>query len=142
MLALVAARLQALVGGGLITSVGSGEDLAALQAGTAAPDGAAYVVPYQKSAGPNERANGRVLQLVEVLFLVAVCIRRHGDAKGALRIGATDAIDDALSGRLLGWAPDDAHDPIEIRAVRSQPSGNGALWHVSTWATARYIEGQ
>lgn len=124
-----------------LTAISGGEDLAALAEGTAPADHAGFVLPFSGSASPNERMNGPPLQILSILFLVAVCVRRHGDAKGGTRIAATDAIDAALEAALLGWVPPGEHDAVTLVGVRSQPAKNGVLWHVSTWATARTIEG-
>ncbi|WP_333822859.1 phage tail terminator protein [Pinisolibacter sp.] len=140
LLAAVADRLKSAATPPL-TSISGGEDLAALAEGTAPGDHAAFVLPFSKVASPNERMNGPPLQTLAITFLVAVCVRRHGDAKGEARIAATDAIDAALEGALLGWVPPGDHDPVTLVGVRSQPAKNGVLWHVSTWATARTIEG-
>jgi hypothetical protein len=127
--------------GPLIRSVGSGEDLAALAEGAAPADMSAFVVPFAQEPTDNERSTGAVLQRVRVIFLVAVCIRRYGDAKGAARRAATDEVDGKLEAVLLGWQPTADADPITLVGIRSQPAKNGVLWHVSTWATARYAEG-
>lgn len=139
MLELVAARLETLARPPLM-SIAGGEDLAALAEGVAPPDMSAFVVPYAQEASANERATGGTLQRVRVVFLVAVCIRRYGDAKGGARIAITETIDRAIEGGLLGWQPSDDWEPIELVGVRSQPAKNSVLWHVSTWATGRYAE--
>ena len=125
-----------------LTSIAGGEDLAALAEGTAPLDHAAYVLPFSQAAEENELATGGHRQRVTVQFLVAVCIRRHGDAKGGARIAATDAIDRKLESALLGWSPSDDLEPISLVGIRSQPAKSGVLWHVSTWATFRYAEAE
>jgi len=138
MLAEIAARLTAAAP--LFTSVSGAEDLAALGEGTAPADLSAYVLPFASRAEPNQRATGGTLQRIEVQFLVAVCIRRHGDAKGGTRIGVTDAVEKALEVALLGWSPTIDAEPVQFAAGRSQPAKNGVLWHVTTWTTGRVAE--
>ncbi len=140
MLGLVADRLKA-TAMPPFSAVAGGEDLAALAEGTAPADLTAFVVPFKQEAEPDERMTGPRLQRVRIWFLVAVCIRRYGDAKGGSRITATDDVDRALEIALLGWAPSADNDPISLIGARSQPGKNGVLWHVSTWETARMAEG-
>ncbi len=139
MLEAIAARLGSVASPPLRLIAGA-EDIAALAEGTAPADMSAYVLPFAQQAAPNERQTGPILQRVTVQFLVAVCIRKHGDAKGGSRIGVTSTIDDALEAALLGWSPRLGADPIELISSRTQPAKNGVLWHVSTWSTGRYAQ--
>lgn len=122
-----------------LTSVGVAEDLEALAAGTAPRNGACFVLPFQDRPEPNTLMSGAIRQRIEVLFLVAFVVRRHGDAKGAARAGSFDDLKAATEAALFGWEPGEGSDPCELAAGRSSAMGNGVTIYVQTWRTTRWL---
>ena len=125
-----------------LTSVDVAEDLDALAAGTSAPSGTGFVVPYRERARPNTRATGGHRQLVEVQGVIAFLIRVHGDAKGSERARQFDAHKTDIESAMAGWAPFDESNPFDLVGGESTSLGNGVSIYAQTWETTRYLTGQ
>lgn len=123
-----------------LKAIGTAEDLAALQKGTAPRDGECFVVPFTESAEPNPFSSGAFRQLVKVQFLVAFVIRHAADAKGGERVSKFDVYKASIEAALAGWQPTGESDPCELLSGRGQPLTNGATVYVQTWQTTRYLE--
>lgn len=125
----------------VLASVDGVEELEALAKGTAPRHGAAFVAPFDERGEPNTRAAGGFRQRVDVLFLVAVVLRKSDDARGGKKVTEIDAFRAAIETALAGWSPDDrAHLPFEFVAARAQSQDSGVTWYVQTWRTDRWIE--
>lgn len=122
-----------------LVSVSSAEDLEAVSKGTAARNGAAFVVPFADDAEMNGFSSGGFSQRIEVRVLIAFIIRRHDDAKGAKRATDFDAFKAEIEAAMAGWVIDPDGDPFELVSGRASSLGNGVTIYVQTWKTSRYL---
>ena len=123
-----------------LKAIGTAEDLAALEKGTAPRDGECFVVPFNESGEPNPFSSGAFRQLVTVRFLVAFIIRHAADAKGGARVSKFDLYKASIEAALAGWLPTEESDPCSLIAGQGKPLTNGATVYVQTWQTTRYLE--
>ena len=122
-----------------LSSVGSAEELDAIDKGTAPKSGATFVIPFTDQAADNTLMSGGTMQHIETRVLVAFVVRRHDDAKGGKRAAGYDSIKTEIENALAGWLPADAVDPFEFVSGRGAPRGNGVTIYVQTWKTGRYL---
>ncbi len=95
MIEAVIARLQAAAMPPL-AAVDGGETLDAVGAGVAPRGGSAFVLPFRERAEPNAWLSGAFVQRVEVMFLVAICVRHADDASGRRRVASLEALTHAV----------------------------------------------
>ena len=124
-----------------LTSVDMAEDLDALARGTAAGNGACFVVPYRERARPNAIAAGGHRQQIDVQIIVAFVVVQASDPRGAARAAAFDAFKAAIEGALAGWAPGDEFGGLSLVGGEATPLGNGVTVYAQTWETTRLLTG-
>lgn len=96
---------------------------------------AAYVLPLAEKADPNQLADG-VLQKVGARFGVVIAVSNLRDARGEQAHSGLDPLRSAVIAALLGWAPSDAHDPVEFVSGRILNFADGVLWWQDEFTTA------
>jgi hypothetical protein len=101
---------------------------------------AAYVYSATDASGPNERMTGRVLQRTEADIAVVIVTENQGSNLDV----ATDieTLKRWVRGRLIGFLPTDAEQPIEHVAGQIQQAKDRMVWFEDVFATAYYQEGQ
>ncbi len=122
-----------------LTAVSGAEDLEAISRGTAARNGATFVVPFGDDASANTMLSGGFSQRIECRVLIAFVIRRHDDAKGAKRASGFDQFKSEIETAMAGWSISEDNDPFELVSARAASLGNGATIYVQTWQTSRYL---
>jgi hypothetical protein len=99
------------------------------------PTPAAYVVPIDEEAGPNEEMNG-LLQTVTERFMVIVNFDNTTDRRGQTVTNSYDVTKAAINTAILNWRPDSSVDnpgivlPTDLyadRATRGLYAGGAGL---------------
>ncbi|KRB58459.1 hypothetical protein ASE04_27485 [Rhizobium sp. Root708] len=115
------------------------EDLDVITKSTARPSGTTFVIPFREKAKPNTLMSGGFRQHVTEQFLVAIILRHHGDALGAMRAKEFSGFKHAIEQALAGWEPTDMSEPCELVGGEGTPVGNNATVYVQTWETTRFL---
>lgn len=84
-----------------------------------------YVVPGQRSAGPNQLASGAVHQAETVEFSVLVFAKNARDRRGDASHDELHAVLDPVRRVLHGWQPPECDRPIEVTSA--SPAGMNDL---------------
>lgn len=122
-----------------LSGVEMAEDLDVITKATARQSGSTFVIPFREKAEPNKLMSGGFRQHVTEQFLVAIILRHHGDALGALRADAFSSFKDEIEQALAGWEPTDMSEPCELVGGQQTPLGNNATVYVQTWETTRFL---
>jgi hypothetical protein len=106
---------------------------------------AAYVVPLEEEAGPNDSMNG-LLQMVTQRFMVVVVFDNTADRRGQSVTDLYEATKQSINGAILNWRPDSTADnpgivlpsPTADRATRGLYAGDAGLMADITRARIMY----
>ena len=100
---------------------------------------AAYVLPLQELAGPNELGCA-VAQLVTASFGIALATTNVSDAKGRGALVDIEALRKQARQALLGWVPAGAEFPMEFGGGALLGFKKGVLWWQDVYVTQYLIK--
>lgn len=119
--------------------VGGAAGLAALeQRRTRTP--AAFVMVAEEASGANERMTGPVLQRLEADIAVVLVLENLGDPRGQAAAEDIEALKAFVRGKLIGFQPDAAVDPMEHVSGELLKVRGGAVWAEERFSCATYLE--
>lgn len=98
---------------------------------------AAFVIPLEENPGANELGNF-VMQRVAVAVGVVLVVRNLTDTKGAAATVDMEALRQSTKAVLLGFAPNDACDPLERGQSALLAFKEGHMWWQDIYITAYY----
>ncbi|MFH1796268.1 MAG: hypothetical protein ABIF45_17400 [Pseudomonadota bacterium] len=101
---------------------------------------AAYVVSLREASDKNERITGRVLQHLEADIAVILVTDNVSDAIGGAAAGDIEALKAWVRGRLLGFTPASAADPLVHVSGELLKTKNGVVWHEEVYGASTYLE--
>ena len=135
MLPLITARLESTVSA--LRRVAGAADIAAAEEDLKRMP-AAYVLPLRERAGENYLDNA-VSQRVARAFGVLYAVRNLRDARGDAAHVHLEELRTEGRAALLGWEPDDDHEPIEFRGGRLLRLTNPILFWQDEYETAHLV---
>lgn len=103
---------------------------------------AAYVVTLREAAEANQRATGPVLQHLEADIAVILVTSNVSDAIGGAAAGDIEALKAWVRGRLIGFTPASAADPLVHVSGELLKTKNGVVWHEEVYGASTYLEEQ
>lgn len=99
---------------------------------------AAYVIPLAEQAARNALIGGAHSQQIAVHFGVVLAARQLRDARGQAGHEELERLRSAVKDALIGWAPDEDHDPIEIVRGQLLALTDAILWWQDEYLTGYY----
>lgn len=102
---------------------------------------AAYVIELSDSAGPNGLVTGGIRQRLTRGFGVVLIVSALRDAKGGAAAVSLRPLREALQQALLGFQPDDAHEPITYARGRLLAAERGFLSWQDEFSTLTTLRG-
>lgn len=101
---------------------------------------AAFVYVATEASMKNERSTGPVLQRMEVDIAVLLVTENHAGSIDAAR--DIEALKNFVRGKLIGFMPASAADPIEHAVGQIQQVKDRMVWFEDVFATAVYLTEQ
>jgi len=133
MLDLIATRIMGAPGCQILT-IGTGLDLAAALKAPPAKMPAAYIWPVAATGAPNTMINTHRQVITEAVG-VTLALRRHGDALGARKVADLDQLSRWLRALLVGWQPDETHEPLSFDRAGLDAMVDGVVWWTEQFTT-------
>lgn len=125
----------------VFATVGGALDLANLEKNYLAKPGA-YVLAAEEASGENERMTGPVLQRLESDIAVVIVFDDHTDALGEAADDPLEAFKNFVRGRLIGFVPASADEPVTHVSGEIVKASGGTVWFEDRFSVPSYLEEQ
>lgn len=137
----VAKVLERLKGSARLRFVGGAADLVTARAQRPNAPPAAYVVASESARESAGATSGQLIQRVDVSIAVVLFVRNVADvATGAPARAEMDLLVADVRALLLNWTPDEAFDPLSLRANRDEAYHLGDLAVQEMYRTAYRLQ--
>ncbi|WP_425417328.1 phage tail terminator protein [Oricola indica] len=103
---------------------------------------AAYVLAAEEASAENTRATGPVLQRMEADIAVVIITDNLTDRVMGEAAGDIEDLKAWVRGKLIGFEPDGADEPMEHVSGQIVKARSGTVWFDDRFAASTYLEEQ
>ena len=103
---------------------------------------ACFVVTIEEASAENERATGPVLQRMEADIAVVIITNNLTDRNMGQAATDIEELKAWVRGKLLGFVPDGADEPMEHVSGELVKARGGTVWFEDRFGVATYLEEQ